>query len=113
MNAHESIERLEQLLVHERDAIRRVDGSTVEALADEKVTLLNGMDRETLRADSSLTARFRKVSTELRNNAVILAHARNCLRDVVQLRTPAPAPATYSANGQLGTAGRKRLSITG
>lgn len=111
MTPNEAISRLEELLVEERSAIRNVDGSAVEAIALEKMMLLRGVRREQLRDDATMATRFRAVATGLRNNAVILAHARNCLRDIVQLA--AVTPTTYGANGQLGAARARRVSVTG
>ncbi len=113
MTPNEAMTRLEALLAEERIAIRSVDATHVEALATEKLTLMQAFDRETLRSDDTLAARFRHACNELRNNAVILAHARNCLRDLVGIVSPTPA--TYGKNGRYSSPGRAsgRVRVSG
>lgn len=111
MTPVEALDRLHEVLEEERAAIRSVNASSVEALAMEKLMLMRAFNRDVLREDPELLARFKDMTTELRNNAVVLAHARNCVRDLVHLA--APAPATYAANGYRSTGTTGRLSLKG
>lgn len=87
-----ALDRLEQLLDEERDALRRLDGARVEALTDEKSALVHALP-ESLPARPDLAPRLRALAAGLRRNAVLLAHARDCLRDVLAVVHEAPGPA--------------------
>ncbi|HZU82669.1 MAG TPA: hypothetical protein VE987_07125 [Polyangiaceae bacterium] len=77
----DAIGELEQLLRDEREAIRRLDGARVLAHAERKeaiVASLRGADLSTEDA-----ARLRALAPALRHNSVLLAHARDVLRDAI------------------------------
>jgi hypothetical protein len=93
------------LLQEERAALRRLDADAVVAFAEEKETLVRalvaiaGGDRasdEAANGDGAASPprpetvevpapeRMRALQADLRRNAVLLAHARDCLRDTLR-----------------------------
>lgn len=96
MTAEQMFDRIGLLLEDERLAIRRLDGDGVRRIAEEKADLFLAI-RDAVREDESHAGAFRELAGALRRNAVLLAHARDCLRDVLAaVHEPAPATA-YSA----------------
>ncbi len=93
MPPEQSLDRIERLLDEERDALRRLDGARVDALTDEKAALIHGL-HGSLPGRADLAPRMRAVAAGLRRNAVLLAHARDCLRDVLAAVHEAPGPAS-------------------
>ncbi len=101
-------DRFELLLEEERVALRGLDGNRVGAIADEKSALIEQLQQVGLAGRSELSPRLRDLSAGLRRNAVLLAHARDCLRDVLSVihgaptgstKTPSAAPARISLRG--------------
>lgn len=84
------VERLDALLREERAAIRRMDGAAIEALTTEKEALVRAM----LRADPETREALRARAPSLRRNLLLLTHARDCLRDVLDV-AHASAPRTH------------------
>ena len=83
MQVEEIANRFDRLLEEERAAIRALDGPALERTAREKESLaeaLRASSREELATRSDSLA---KISASLRRNAVLLAHARDSLRDVI------------------------------
>ena len=108
-----------QLLEEERAAIRALDGSKLERIAEAKVSLMDrlaDMDHEDrLASASSLKA----LVAELRHNGVLLVHARGIIRDVLRIKGAQIAEPTLQRPG-LGsmapsgvTSVRPRLSVRG
>lgn len=85
--AREVASSLLAVLDEEREAIRRLDGPAVSATALRKAALAAALatlppsDLEPARADLA------KLRAELRRNGTLLAHARSCLRDIVEIAT--------------------------
>jgi hypothetical protein len=101
--------QFDRLLEEERAAIRRLDGSRVHDIAAEKADLFLEIRRQ-VRGRADLAPRFRDVAAGLRRNAVLLAHARDCLRDVLSsFRDLSPstpyAPSAASASAGLSVRG--------
>ena len=82
MSPEQLFGRFDRLLEEERVAIRRLDGGRVHDIAAEKADLFLEI-RENIRGCSDLALRFGELAAGLRRNAVLLAHARDCLRDVL------------------------------
>ena len=82
MSPEQMFGQFDRLLEEERMAIRRLDGGRVHDIAAEKADLFLEI-RENIRGRSDLAPRFRELAAGLRRNAVLLAHARDCLRDVL------------------------------
>jgi flagellar biosynthesis/type III secretory pathway chaperone len=74
---------LDRVLDEERAAIRALDGERVNALADAKSALVQSLQHEPLDRRPELAPRLRALAAGLRRNAVLLAHARDCLQDVL------------------------------
>jgi len=96
----EALGRLAALLEEERLAIRAIDSERVLALVEEKQLVLGVLERASWSDDRAAIERFRSLVPQLRENGVLLAHARNSARDLVQALTQA-SPSTYGASGAL------------
>ncbi len=99
----DALTQLERLLVEERESIRRLDGAGVLAFAEQKealVAALRGADGALSPGDAS---RLHALTPALRQNGVLLAHARDVLRDALAVvradlgATVATAPAAAPA----------------
>ncbi len=113
MDVESTLAEMEQLLDDERTAIRKIDVDRLEQTADRKLALMQILTEGGLDGRSDLTERFGAMVTQLRDNGVLLAHARNCVRDVIQV-VAAPA-SLYDTTGK-STAQPKTvggLSVTG
>ena len=78
-----ALSRLEALLLEERVAITSMDAVAVEAASFEKERLFSVLMRADGTERRAHGARLRKVVVDVRRNGVLLAHARDCLRDVL------------------------------
>jgi len=80
---------MKTVLVNEREAIRRLDAEGVARAASEKervMTALLATKDETER--KQLIEVLGELKSELRRNLVLLAHARDYLRDAIELCRP-------------------------
>lgn len=87
-DAAPQLSELEELLVEERDAIQRLDGARILELAGRKraiVAALVGCFAAGDKPSDEVTRRFKAIVSSLRQNGILLAHARNVLRDSVNL----------------------------
>ncbi len=84
----QAVELLNQLLLEETEALRRLDHETLDSLTERKVALLRelatvnraGADRETLRAISLVRDRAL-------NNQMLMVHARDLTQGVFDRMT--------------------------
>jgi len=112
MHPNHVIDRFEQVLSEERRAIQQVDTQLVVDLASEKEALMRTLATDAGTADDAFQARLAALITRMRENLVLLVHAKACIQDVVQSLTAAPA--TYAASGQVrGASTGAQVSITG
>ncbi len=91
----EVLAELEQLLEDEREAIRRLDGQRVLALAGRKQALFAMLCESPQSLSHDAVVRLQALMPQLRRNGVLLAHARNILRDaatIVARARPAALP---------------------
>jgi flagellar biosynthesis/type III secretory pathway chaperone len=79
----EALAELETLLVQERDAIRRLDGRGVTELADRKQSIVSRLNAARSEFGAAEASRLRAITPMLRQNGVLLAHARDILRDAL------------------------------
>ncbi|MGD0677150.1 MAG: hypothetical protein ABSC94_17175 [Polyangiaceae bacterium] len=107
----DAIEQLEQLLKDEREAIRRLDGATVLAFARRKQELMLQLQGRDGKLDARVASRLRALVPALRKNSVLLAHARDILRDA--LSAVGIAPPRASKLGGANHAARRLLSVRG
>lgn len=91
-------EELDQLLAEEREAIGRLDGGRVLQLGLRKQALVAELcrSRDTLPPESVL--RLKALIPRLRQNGILLAHARNVLRDAVAVVWRATKPTALPLN---------------
>jgi hypothetical protein len=79
----EALTDLEALLSEERDAIVRLEGARVLDLAARKQELVGRLAAHRGAFTSRTAARLRALTPALRHNGILLAHARDVLRDAV------------------------------
>jgi hypothetical protein len=108
----DAITELEQLLREEREAIRQLDSARVVSYAERKEALVGDLKQGGAALSADNAARLRALAPALRHNSVLLAHARDVLRDALvavraelspalptQPRSPAPIPRIISVRG--------------
>ena len=113
MTVDTTLDQLEHLIDEERAAIRNIEVDRLEGFAERKLLLMQALLSSGLTDRTDLTERFKSCVDELRQNGILLAHARNCVRDVIQI-VAAPS-AAYDPKGQSSVPrmSRGRLSVTG
>jgi len=104
--------RFEHILDEEKFAIERIESDRLVAIAGEKESLTHALLASDFTEHQQLVERFVALTTRIRSNMVLLAHARACLRDVVEtLSVPA---ATYTPGPRVAVQGVGcQLSKTG
>lgn len=86
MTTGEILTELEGLIRDERKAIVAFDGETVARLADRKEHLLAELAKSDTQVDLRVDRqRFLSVAAELRHNGILLAHARDCLKEAIDV----------------------------
>jgi flagellar biosynthesis/type III secretory pathway chaperone len=88
-----------QLLEEERAAIRALDGSKLDKIAEQKVSLmdrLSDMDQADRLANAGS---IKNLVAELRHNGVLLVHARGIIRDVLRIKGAQIAEPTLQRPG--------------
>lgn len=97
MTAEELLRTMRSVLVQEREAIRRLDADAVGRATHAKEQCLTAVRSAPADQRAALVAALGELRDELRRNLVLLAHARDYLRDAVELCTTA----TKSRGGRL------------
>jgi hypothetical protein len=77
------ITELEHLLIEERDAIRKLDSLRVLECASRKESLIEELRGPDGSVAPEILARLRTLVPALKNNGILLAHARDILRDAL------------------------------
>ncbi len=90
----DAITRLERLLREEREAIRRLDGARVLDFAREKEALVASLRDGDGSLEKAHRARLRALAPALRHNGILLAHARDILRDALAVARAVQRPVT-------------------
>jgi len=106
-----TLRQLEQVLAEEHRALRTLDTKTLEQCARDKAELCDRLTRMHPPATDSWRTRLARVRARLLDNQILLVHARDITRGLVQLHTGAPAG--YGPAGVTRGAGTLRLSTTG
>lgn len=81
MTMDDELDRAERLLVEERAAITALDAERVEQLAAEKVDVFARLLERGAWTDATRLPRLQQITGALRRNLVLLAAARDCIRD--------------------------------
>lgn len=82
MTPEATLDELDDLLVRERAAIVALDSETTLRLAEEKAALMDWLG-PLVRGRADSEGRLRTSTRKLRDNCLLLAHARDCIRDVM------------------------------
>ena len=86
--ARETVDALLALLVEERAAIRRVDTRAVAEAARAKETLAKALGAFPMADLTTVSSDLPLLRAELRRNGVLLAHARSCVADLLDIAAP-------------------------
>lgn len=93
-----AISDLHAVLQEERGAIRELDGERILALAERKESLLAVLRDARASADPQGLAELHALALDLRQNCLLLAHARACIDGAVTvLRNQAGLTGTKGA----------------
>ncbi|MBL9028098.1 MAG: hypothetical protein JNL21_38255 [Myxococcales bacterium] len=116
MTPETTLDELDVLLTRERAAIVALDSETTLRLAEEKATLMDRLG-PMVRGRADLEPRLRASTRKLRDNCLLLAHARDCLRDVMgsyarELNASSPASHGPRPNEAVARRGLK-ISVKG
>jgi hypothetical protein len=112
----DALTELEQLLREEREAVRKLDGARILEFAQRKEALVDGLRK---RSGGVLSpedaARLRSLTPMLRHNSVLLAHARDILRDALKAARleMGPGPKEPTRGAAPPTATPRLLSVRG
>ena len=85
MTAEELLTTMRAALASERDAIRRLDVEAVNEAARAKQKILGALSDAPASERPALVEALAELKVELRRNLVLLAHARDYLREAVEL----------------------------
>ena len=85
MSTQELLDRMRAALEDERAAIRRFDAEAVTRATAVKEDILEKLLAAPASERDVLTAGLRELKGDLRRNLVLLAHARDYLRDAIEL----------------------------
>jgi len=107
----EAIAELRRLLAEEREAIRRLDASRVLEFARRKQELVETLRDARGSFSPATAAALRSLVPALRHNGILLAHARDILRDAVAVASRGRFAMPQRARPQGSP--RKALSVRG
>lgn len=85
MTAEELIRTMHAALAEERQGIRRLDADAVARATAAKEAVLTELQHAKPEERAELHAALAEVKGELRRNLVLLAHARDFLKEAVEL----------------------------
>jgi hypothetical protein len=106
MSADEILAEFKVVLADERVAIRKANAKAVLEAAMKKEKLASDLVASGAWKSSELLVGLSTLVEELRNNGVLLAHARDCLRDAIAALHGTPSNELVKRTGI-------RLSVTG
>lgn len=86
--AREIVDALLELLAEERAAIRRVDTRAVADAARTKERLAKELGAISLTELATVSTDLPLLRAELRRNGVLLAHARSCVAELLDIAAP-------------------------
>ncbi len=88
MTADELLQSMRSALEDERAAIRRLDAQAVTQASVRKERILERVRDAPASERPQMIAALKELKTELRRNLVLLAHARDCLRQAIEYCGP-------------------------
>jgi hypothetical protein len=94
MSPDQLLSELRAVLANERIAIRKLDSKTVIEAALAKTALLAEVTKATGEERQALLGALALVRDELKRNLLLLAHARDCVREALAAATPRTSGAT-------------------
>jgi hypothetical protein len=86
--AREIVDELLAVLGEERAAIRRVDTAKLSAAAQTKERLAKELSQLSLEDLAVVSTDLPVLRAELRRNGVLLAHARSCVAELLEIAAP-------------------------
>jgi len=104
---------LETLLREEREAIRRLDSPAVLSFAQRKEALIHTLRGGGTTLSASGAESLRALVPALRHNSVLLAHARDILRDAITASRSEMASPTTPHGAPVAGAAPRILSVRG
>lgn len=97
MDVMQTIDELSEVLVQEREAIRKLDGATVVLLAERKNACAEALRAMPVADLTPYGHALAVLRADLRRNGVLLAHARACLREAATLAESMGRPSLVQA----------------
>jgi hypothetical protein len=88
MSPDQLLSELRAVLANERIAIRKLDSKTVIEAALAKTVLLAEVTKATGEERQALLGALALVRDDLKRNLLLLAHARDCVREALACATP-------------------------
>jgi hypothetical protein len=88
VTAREAVEAMLVVLADERAAIRRLDAQAVDDAARSKQALAEVLCAASADELAGVKADIPFLRAELRRNGVLLAHARSCVNELIELTRP-------------------------
>lgn len=87
-SAKETVAALLAVLAEERAAIRQLDGAAVGRAAAAKETLMQALSAVGPEDLTTVAGDLPLLRAELRRNGILLAHARSCINQVIEMTAP-------------------------
>jgi hypothetical protein len=103
--------KLEHVLREERLALKRLDFSAIERAAHDKLAIKDELERCIARGDWPDPARLARTRAQLVENQILLVHARDTARGLMQHALGAPA--AYGPAGAWRAGGVARVDTRG
>jgi hypothetical protein len=91
MTATELLQTMRAALESEREGIRRLDADAVTQAAAAKERILQSVVDAAAHERPALVGALHELKPELRRNLILLAHARDYLREAIEFCQPAGA----------------------
>ena len=106
--------RLRDLIEHERKVIRTRDSAAILETAEQKEALLQTLQRHAAAGRGpAVRDALRELVPALRQNLVLLAHARDCLRDAIEAVRGEVLPPVPTVNASVPLRPGMRISVVG
>lgn len=87
-SARDIVAALRTALATEREALRKLDAKTVAEIATEKQRLVTALEGADVATKKALAKELAGLRDELRRNLILLAYARDYIRDAIAAVRP-------------------------